>query len=594
MKAFSSSTVSLPLSSGADAKPSKKKLLKRFSLKSKKPLSVDISSSSSTSFLASQSTTTLAGSANEQQQHTSSRRTFDMFSSAPSTPRTPKTPKFFSSLAPSRRSTSASMDAVRAPTSSRFPAKDAPPVPAIPKMFLISDEVFVIAAPPKPAQQTVSAPRVSESSSSPSTYSMLSAASSHTSHSWVGNLGSPEEDEVPTFKACKPEPEPEPEQMRSSLDEIDQQIVLNLCLHLCDEKAPASRSESAHKERRARRRSASLRAQAAPVSSSHARMASAPPSLGPLPPQPSQPPTQEVLRKTDQIKKRYSKQSSSPLLSSNSPLIGGSDDTSSIFSSPRPAPGTPKFNSISSLKSLEAGLSLDSKLVKRNHKRSVSKHSIKSVDTLFSVPKEVRLTPGHVATHRDFFEDPAVELVSRFSEDSDEGDDARRLFSSLLSPKLGSVAKFTSTFSSSSHSNSSTISALDMTRLDADGGNGNGNGVHCGSRTPEMVATRNSSSSSSSSLSDLSDFTATLGAAEDPVFDLSRPSMDYATVYALAQKYAAQASSHTTVAPVYKKTPLKSESKTSTSMRTLLNPAASRSHRNLPDPVDRSYHLRKY
>lgn len=447
-------------------------------------------------------------------------------------------------------------------------------MPAIPKVFLISDEVFVIAGPPK-VQEKVEQPRLSESSSAPSTYSRLSGVSSQTSNSWVDNPGSPVQDEMSTFQVC--DSEPEPEHIRSSLDEIDDQMVLNLCLNLCDEK-PA-RIENAHGEKRAHRRSASLRA-AQPTSlppaqsaksTHHVRMHSAPLSLGPLPPQPTQPPTEAVLRKTDQIKKRYSKQQSSPLLTSSSPLMRSSEDS---FPSPRPAPGTPKLDSISSLKSLEAGLSLDSKLVKRKHKRSASKHSSRTtVDAVFG--KDVRLTPGHVAT---FFDEPAMELVSRFSEDSEDGEDARRLFAKI-SPKLG-VAKFASSFASSSSGHSNTVSALEMTRLDGDAS---------GARTPEMVATRNSSSSSSSSsLSDLSDLTT----AEEAVFDLSRPSLDYAAVYALAQKYA-QTSSTPTVSPVVKKPSLKSQSKPST-MRSLLTSSASRSQRHLPDPVDRSYHLRKY
>ncbi|CBQ67933.1 conserved hypothetical protein [Sporisorium reilianum SRZ2] len=533
MQTFSTSTTSLPLA--ADAKP-KPRLLKRLSLKPKKPMSV--TTGSDTASLASPP---------------SSRRAFDLFSSAPSTPRTPKTPKTSSgrSIAPSTRATSASMDAMRA-SSSRFAPKDAPPVPTIPKVFLISDEVFVIAVPPKaPEVREVRevAPRPSESSSAPSTYSRLSSTPTHTSNSWVDNLGSPAQDDVATFK---PEPLPEPvaEATRTSLDEIDDQIVLNLCMNLCDEQAPARRE--APKERRAHRRSASLRAQASFTPPAHTRMASAPLSLGPLPPQPTQPPTEAVLRKTDQIKKRYSKQS--PLLTCASPLIA--NDEAAVWSSPRAAPGTPKLDSISSLKTLEAGLSLDSKLAKRNHRRSASKRSVEALPS-------VRLTRGHVDA--PFFEPAQEELVSRFSEDSD--DEARGRFAALLSPRLGTVARFTSPFSSSS-------SAVETMRWDS---------TTSGTRTPDMVATRTSSSSSStSSLSDLSDFPT----ADDAVFDLSSPSLDYRAVYALAQKYASNAVPQPQP-QLARSTSVRKEARPS-AMCSILTPAGAK------DPLDRTYHLRKY
>lgn len=526
MQSFSSSTVSLPAEASTK---SKGKILKRLSLKSKKPLTIATGSNPA----ASQSTTTLVTPTTPSR----SRRAFDLFSttasrkshdagatSMPSTPKTPKTPRFRSLAAPSTRSTSASMDAMRNPAA-RF--GDAPPVPAVPKMFLISDEVFVIASPPKEAKQeeqdksTVAASsRVSSSSSAPSSYSMLSSTSSRTSNSWVDNLG---EDETAALPSIEPN--------RSSLDDIDDQIVLNLCMNLCDEKSPASTLS----------RSTSLRTAAAPAIS-HTRMTSAPLSLGPLPPPPSAP-SDAVLRKTDQIKKRYSKQS---------PSIDS-------WTFPRPAPGTPKLDSISSLKSLEAGLSLDSKLAKRNHKRSSSKQSSTSHSD-FSHYGSVKLTPGHVAG-TGFFDtlEPQEQLLSsRFSEDSDAGagagEDARRLFG-ILSPVLGSVAKF----ASNHHTSTPQMSAMDYCRLDG------------GAATPDMTRFSSSSVSSNSSLSDLS------SAEEEPVFDLSQPDLDYRAVYAMAQKYA-----NTTAAKKLPQQP-----------RLGMLPSASKSHKHLMDPVDRSYHLRK-
>ena len=568
MQSFSSSTVSLPAEASSK---SKGKLLKRLSLKPKKPLSVATGSNAA----ASQSTTSLVTPTTPGK----SRRMFDLFSATPSrksvdgtasmpstpkTPKTPKTPRSKATTAPSTRSTSASMDAMRT-TNSRF--ADAPPVPAVPKMFLVSDEVFVIASPPKDKtkeegeevkeEEAASSSRMSSSSSAPSSYSTRSMASTmQTWNSWVDNLGSfPSQDAVASPKSMMTSVELQPETNRSSLDDIDDQIVLNLCMNLCDEPkaGPAVNPPSRSTSLGIGASPAPLPAPTRPLNFTfHSRKTSAPHSLGPLPPQPSDPPTEAVLRKTDQIKKRYSKQ--------GSPL---SDAASFTF--PRPAPGTPKLDSISSLKSLEAGLSLDSKRVKRNHKRSSSKQSsaTSSVDYSHYGNLPVKLTPGHVATR--FFDsleapEPQEQLVSRFSEDSDNGEDARRLFG-ILTPVLGSVAKLTSTHTPPQ------MCAMDYCKLDTPA-------------TPEMLATRMSSSSvsSNSSLSDLSE--------EEPIFDLSQPNLDYRTVYALAQKYATSASA-TPALPT----------------KTVKNPAppklgllhsASKSHKNVNDPIDRSYHLRKY
>lgn len=254
-------------------------------------------------------------------------------------------------------------------------------------------------------------------------------------------------------------------------------------------------------------------------------------------------------------------------------MFEGSEST---FMSPRSAPGTPKADRTADLKTLEAGLSLDSKLAKRNHKRSVSKSSgHKSFDSTFTLPKEVKLTPGHVATPTD--EEPC-ELVSRFPEDSDSGrEDARRIFS-LLSPKIGSTSKLPPLHTMY------TITDADAGTTTTDRSRRN-SGIS-GSKTPEMIA--RSSNSSSSSYSDLSEI-ASIN-VDETVFDLSRPSLDYRTVYAMAQEYAKSSGSVATgaklsnVVKVSKKQPAKEKG------FNLWN----KSNRQLPDPVDRSYHLRKY
>ena len=304
---------------------------------------------------------------------------------------------------------------------------------------------------------------------------------------------------------------------------------------------------------------------------SHVRSGSAPLSLGPLPPQPTEPPTEAVLRKTDQIKKRYSRQGS-PLITS-SPVLGGSPEISAAaFIAPRPAPGTPKLDRVSSLRSLESALSVDSKKASRNHKRSVSKSSGRSFESSFTLPKEVKLTPGHVATPTQETPQPELEmeLVSRFSEDSDAGSDDPRRLLALLSPVLGSVSRMTG-FASSSDAGASTDDSRRHSRIS-------------GSKTPEMVA--RSSSSNSSSYSDLSELTPSV--VDDTVFDLSRKSLDYRAVYARAQEYAKSSSSVTTTnSTSRKKLPAAKSQPTGFSLW-------NRQQNKLPDPIDRSYHLRKY
>ncbi|KIS72100.1 uncharacterized protein UMAG_00522 [Mycosarcoma maydis] len=602
---FNSSTISLPASG---EKKSKRNLLKRVSLKPKTPLSLPTFRNGTSLVSSSEERSPVCRTPN----------------GCASMPTTPKSAKLFRtrsssdarSLIFSTRSTSASIDAMRSSTNSNFIVKgDAPPVPSIPKSYLISDEVFVIASPPK-VPENAPAPRTSSSSSSsqPSCYSMDSSTSLQSDHSWIGNMGfhSPSQEnnislsnnDLPyvTDDATQP--------ARSSLDEIDDQIVLNLCLNLCHGSTPTGLPPNENGEITPSPHRRSFSSAAAPLFGSvtrhsHSRTPSAPVSLGPLPPQPSRPPTEAVLRKTDAIKKRYSKQTSSPLLSSQSnlPVVNsGSDAVSCCFSSPRIPTGMQKLDSISSLKSIEAGLSQDSKLAKRNHKRSASRQSIVPGKTIeqdfFTAPGRVKLTPGHIAATvpEEQFEEP--QLQSRWSEDSNSGnggvEEVRRLISSLILPKHGSSAKMASVVTSSP--DSSTLSRRDVC-LD-------------GSKTPDMVSVRHSSSSSSSnsSISEHLDLNAVAPTVrpkavedeEETLFDLSRGSLDYGAVYALAQQYA---QSHTTSVAPSSKPSLARPSALKTSKPTgnhkfsslLTNTAASRSHRSLTvDPIDRSYHLRKF
>ncbi|EST06458.1 hypothetical protein PSEUBRA_004358 [Kalmanozyma brasiliensis GHG001] len=539
MQSYSSSSTSLH-EQAADKK-SKRKLLNRLTLRPK----TAPTSNRSSAFGASQSVTSLALSADGDMP--SSRRALDMFSSSRTVdayatmPSTPKSPKFSRSKsshdvrsAPSTRSTSASVAAMGSTV--------APPVPAVPKTYLISDEVFVIAAPPAKLSEKHASVRMSKSYSSPSSQSMALSSSTQSSGSWVENLGTPAPEEVPDFEEAllSLTPEESEDAGRSSLDAIDDQIVLNLCLNLYEEVTPVESVPSSEsgdltpKMERFHSRAGSETA-TPPVPSipakharRHTRTASAPLSLGPLPPQPSQPPTQAVLRKTDDLKKRYSKQSPT------------------AFSVPRFAevsrstPGTPKLDSISDLKHLELDLSLDSRMAKRNHQRSLSRaaSATKLETSYFDLPPQ--------ALEEEEY------MVSRWSEDSD-GDDARRIFSLLGSVKLPSVF---------SHSNSDVRSG--------------------GSKTPEMIAARHSSSSStSSSVSDLSELTPTV--SKEEVFDFSRQSLDYRTVYALAQAYAK------TSTPSQKRQPLtRSASHRGPEVKRNFSKAL-----RTQDPLDRSYHLRK-
>ncbi|SPO20199.1 uncharacterized protein UTRI_00591_B [Ustilago trichophora] len=619
MQSFSSSTLSLP--AGAEKK-SKRNILRRLSLGKPKTSSSssNLGVSSSSANLTSRSTATLAVPPSEE---SASRRAFDLFSSGPSrpivdayasmpsTPRTPKTPTHSMSsklsfdtrsLRPSVRSRSAS-SAARTSTSSRTKnEEEVPPVPQVPKMFLISDEVFVIA----PSASSSKA-RTSESSSVPTSSPMLPSSSSvshRSSGSWLDNLGSPSSEDTPTFPRLSKErvafPTTNSIRSRSSLDEIDDQMLLNLC-EVPAHKRKSTRSNCGHsstptRPSRGHARSASQQASPPPVPTipasyarAHARSGSAPLSLGPLPPQPDEPPTEAVLRRTSQIKKRYSRQGGSPLLTSNSPLMGHSEGT---FTSPRQAPSTPKLDSVSSLRNIEAGLSLDSKMVRRNHKRSVSKGSgSKSLDSSFAMLKDVKLTPGHIATPTQ--EEPR-ELVSRFSEDSDSGSDDPRRLLSLLSPVLGSVAKMPPFLSNNTPSTATIITTT--TAPSSDTHDSRRNSGISGSKTPDMVAAR-TSSSSSSSYSDLSEIIS----ADETVFDLSRKSLDYKTVYALAQEYAKSSNSISSTSGSArspdmaklgrKKLPTPPSAKGANSGFSLWS---GRAQRQLPDPVDRSYHLRKY
>lgn len=256
------------------------------------------------------------------------------------------------------------------------------------------------------------------------------------------------------------------------------------------------------------------------------------------------------------------------------------------FTSPRQAPSTPKLDHVSSLRNIEAGLSLDSKMVRCNHKRSVSKGSGNiSLGSSFAMLKDVKLTPGHIATPTQ--EEPR-ELVSRFSEDSDSGSDDPRRLLSLLSPVLGSVAKMPSFLSSNT---TTTATKVTTTAPSSDTHDSRRNSGISGSKTPDMVAARTSSSSSYSDLSEII-------SVDETVFDLSRKSLDYKTVYALAQEYAKSysVSSGSARSPDVaklgkKKLPPPPSAKSANSGFWLWS---GRAQRQLPDPVDRSYHLRKY
>ncbi|SPC65623.1 uncharacterized protein UHOD_00801 [Ustilago sp. UG-2017b] len=605
MHSFASSTFSLPASA---EKKFKKTILRRLSL-GKDKTSSDLSRSSSAVSLASRSTATLSAAPSEE---CASRRAFDLFSpysqrldidayaSIPSSPRMPKTPTFGSN-------SKVSFDACTIrDTSSRVRSSSAIPRASprsrkverkaleAPKLFLMSNEVFVIAAPPKKSATTavvpvpvpVIMPRYSGSSSysAASSSPMLSSVSSRSSDSWLDNLGisASSEEEMPAFPesvSVESLVAAELVRSRSSLDDIDYQLLANLCeFPVVPSRSPArmTRSESGHgapKASRGRARSAShqmappVPAVPARFTRSHVRSVSAPLSLGPLPPQPSQPPTEAVLRRTDQIKKRYSRQGS-PLYTS-SPMFEGAE---SAFLSPRTAPGTPKLDRTLDLKFLEAGLSLDSKVAKRSHKRSASKTGSKSFDSHFTLLKDLKLTPGHIATPKD--EEPQ-EFVSRFSENSDSGrDDASRLFSSLLSHKPGNAS-------------ASKLPSLCTTYTISDAGTSDNCRRNSGIKTPEMVA--RSSSSSSSSYSDLPEIVSIN--ADEIVFDLSRPSLDYRQVYAMAQEYAKSSGSVARGAKVASK-------KKQPAVQNGLDKKAfglwNKSNRQMLDPVDRSYHLRKY
>ena len=102
------------------------------------------------------------------------------------------------------------------------------------------------------------------------------------------------------------------------------------------------------------------------------------------------------------------------------------------------------------------------------------------------------------------------------------------------------------------------------------------------------------SSSSSSSYSDLSEIASVN--VDDTVFDLSRASLDYKTVYAMAQEYAKSFSSVGRKSPDNAKLKKKLPALPSGADKKVANARTmwGRSQRQLPDPVDRSYHLRKY
>ncbi|GAC93356.1 hypothetical protein PHSY_000921 [Pseudozyma hubeiensis SY62] len=601
---FASSSTSLP---AGGEKKAKRNLFKRVTLRPKPSLSV------STSAFASPAAEYSPRRASEMTARDASRQTIDIGRSVPATPKSARSTRSFDakSLALATRVTTES-----ASRSKRFSVKsDAPPVPYIPKSYLISDEIFVIANLPPVAEVVAPTPRISESSSAPSSYSMMSSTSSRSSSSWLDDLQnvgfpSPPSGDNATFSPMyvRSGPEAKYEPTRSSLDDIDDQIVLNLCLNLCDDTTPTGLAptdmERDTTSTRSHRRTSSLAS--VPLESLsrslHTRTASAPLSLGPLPPQPTQAPAEAVLRKTNAIKKRYSRQLPSPKLPSqtNSPALGSGkeDDASCYFGAARAAPSTHRLDSISSLKTIEADLSHDSKMVKRNHQRSYSKHSITSEQDFLGVPRHVELTPGRGAARKTAadFESEVEQhnLRSRWSEDSEDGsggvEEVRRLFSSLLSPKLGSAPKMTSSLSSYY-----TIAE--------------GDSAVSGTKTPDMISVRHSSSSSSSnsSISDFSDLTVAapssskVKAVEDEqetLFDFSRASLDYRAIYALAQQYAA--SNSTSPAPsrnpsLRRASTLKVKQSGSHKLSSLLpNASASRSLRSLAvDPLDRTYHLRK-
>ncbi|KAJ1031198.1 hypothetical protein NDA18_002416 [Ustilago nuda] len=602
MHSFASSTFLLPASA---EKKLKKTILRRLSL-GKDKTSSDLSRSSSAVSLASRSTATLAAAPSEE---CASRRAFDLFSpysqrpdidayaSIPSSHRMPKTPTFGSNSkvsfdARTIRDTSSSVRPSSAILrASPRPWKDERKAPPAPKLFLMSNEVFVIAASPKKSATTAAVPvpvpvvmpRYSGSSSysAASSSPMLSSVSSRSSDSWLDNLGisASSEEEMPAFPesvSVESLVAAELVRSRSSLDDIDYQLLANLCeFPVVPSRSPerTTRSESGHgasKASRGRARSASHQ-MTPPVPAhftrSHVRSGSAPLSLGPLPPQPSQPPTEAVLRRTDQIKKSYSRQGS-PLYTS-SPMFEGAE---SAILSPRTAPGTPKVDRTLDLNFLEAGLSLDSKVAKRSYKRSASKSGSKSFDSHFTLLKDLKLTPGHIVTPKD--EEPQ-ELVSRFSENSDSGrDEAGRLFSSLLSHKPGNAS-------------ASKLPPLCTTYTISDAGTSDNCRRNSGIKTPEMVA--RSSSSSSSSYSDLPEIVSVN--VDEIVFDLSRPSLDYRQVYAMAQEYAKSSGSVARGAKVANK---KKQSAVQNGWDKKAFGLWNKSNRQMLDPVDRSYHLRKY
>ncbi|GAC73760.1 hypothetical protein PANT_9d00253 [Moesziomyces antarcticus T-34] len=595
MHSFGSSVLSLP-SAAASAraeKKSKRNVLRRLSL-GKPRFSSDVPSSSTAS-LTSRSTVTLAVNPSEEG---SSRRAFDLFStplpreerdtrSAPSTPRTSKAPAFalpgpsskVSFDEKSIRSYPRSRQSLaRNSTNSRFGGSSVPPVPELPKLVVVSNEVFVIAALPR-------AKNLPELPTSPLLLSS-SSGSSRSSASWLDNLPTPSISEeapaLPERMESPPAPDTLAATKRSSLDVIDAQMITNLCEMPAPQleavsMARCKSSQGSYCPPRMHARSASQRT--APQASvethqrarSHSRSGSAPQSLGPLPPRPAQPPTEAVLRKTDQIKKRYSRQGTvSPM---PSPVLNDS-----AFSSPRSAPATPKLDTVAALKSLEAGLSLDSKLARRNHKRSSSRTGGATWDAAFKSSTAVRLTAGHSAAR----DEATTELVSRFSEDSDSGESSR--LRALLSPVLDSVAKMPPLFGISTPS------------VDTHSSFGTRTNMVLGNKSPELPSLCISSSSSSSgSDHDHADLTPVVSIEEDDtIFDLSRPSMDYNAVYALAQQYAKASAPQ----PVQLHSMARSNSgrvqvQTKQARPIYLNTLWSKASRNLQDPVDRSYHLRK-
>lgn len=620
MHAFGSSTLSLPAHNAqAESKSkAKDKFLRRIS-KMRAP-SHPLSRSSSTN-AASRYPATLPVSPHEDY---SSRRAFDLFStpsrstvdayaSMPSSPK--KSAKEVRDGRPLRRSGSSSRSRSEAATTPQ--GEDVPPMPRIPGVFLISDEVFIIANPRKAAPvsaprvseseseassaaetspalsfESFSAPRMSKSFSTPNTSprpSSLSSDSLRSAASWLEDLASmsPSSDFAAMFPGTAAQLSESAEtstSCRTSLDDIDDQMLLNLCEFppLPYREFRATASESGHatlKPPMGHRRSAShqmaqpLPEAPGPFDRSHSRTSSVPESLGPLPPQPVEAPTEAILRRTSQIKKHYSKQSSSPMI--GSPMLGTTDTTG--FSSPRVAPVTPSAHSVAKLLSLEAGLSLDSKLAKRNHKRTVSKNSgRKSSEISFTLPKATKLTPGHCATPNG--NEEARELVSRWSEDSDPGE-ARRLFS-LISPVLESVAKMPPFFTSSSSTGTELSRKVSPSNAIS------------GTQTPEMLAS--SSISTSSSCSDLSEITSVN--AEETVFDLSRPSLDYRTVYAMAQQYAQSSSSDgsrnsTDVSKLAKKLPSLPRGLDKKEAVALSLNRRNKAQRHHADPLDRTYHL---